>query len=417
VPELICPMRPSGSLERTYDPFTSPQLEAPGEVWSWAREHAPVFYSELLHAWVITRYDDVVEVLRDPEVFGSVAERKMFAAGCPEADAILATLPRLEETNPLASDPPIHTKLRKYLQLAFLPKRVAPLELELRRIANDLVDGFIGKRGGDLYSEYAYKYPLTVICRLVGLPDEDHERVKGWASHRIELRNANLGPDEQLVAARAQLDYHEFTLSLVADRRAHPANDLLSWIVADSDVSADPLTEEQLASMATSLLTAGHETTSNWLTMTLRRLLADRPRWESLVADPDTAIQLVEESLRIDGPVQSIWRLARQDAMVGGVPIPAGSRLSVVLGSANGDGHVFEDPDVFMPERENATRHLTFGRGPHTCIGAGIARLEGRITLETLAARLPGLALVDDGGMTFRPSATQRIVQHLHVTW
>ena len=135
---------------------------------------------------------------------------------------------------------------------------MTPLEPELRRVAHSLVDGFADNGQGDLYTEYAYKYPLTVICRLVGLPEDDDERVKEWAAHRIELRNANLAPEEQVVAARAQWEYHEFTLALVADRRANPGDDLLSWIVADSDASPDPLSEEQLASLATSLLTAGH---------------------------------------------------------------------------------------------------------------------------------------------------------------
>jgi cytochrome P450 len=211
--------------------------------------------------------------------------------------------------------------------------------------------------------------------------------------------------------------YHAFTLELVQLRRRSPREDLLSWIIQDSDGSDDPLTEDQLASLATSLLTAGHETTTYWLTMSLHRLLSDRAQWAKVVESPSQMGNALEELLRIDGPVQSVWRTAKVATELGGASIPAGARVSVVLGSANLDDEVFERPDAFDPTRSNVTRHLTFGRGPHTCVGANIARLEGRITLETLAARLPDLRLVDDGGLVFVPNATQRIAQHLNVEW
>ena len=135
------------------------------------------------------------------------------------------------------------------------------------------------------------------------------------------------------------------------------------------------------------------------------------------MAQPSAAIQLTEESLRIDGPVQSIWRLARREEPSGTCASLPGPGSRWCSGPPTATTTFSENPEDFLPERANATRHLTFGRGPHTCVGAGIARLEGRITLEVLAERLPELALVDDGGLTFRPSATQRIAQHLHVTW
>ncbi len=405
------------NLSKDYNPFEAPQLDDPYPVWRQSRAEEPVFHSEVLDAFVVSRYADIVTILRDRKTYGSVASRKMFAAPCPEADAILDALPRLEETNPLASEPPVHTKLRRYLQPTFMPNKVAILEPELRRIANEMIDGFVDRGAGDFYNLYGYRYPLTVICTLIGLPLEHMDQVKEWASQRVELRNSNLAPDEQIAAARAQKDYYEFTLDLVQQRRADPGEDILSWIIQDSDASDDPLTEDQLASQATSILTAGHETTTYWMTMFMRRLLADRPRWEALVADPSSAPGLVEEALRIDGPVQSIWRLAKEDSVVGGVTIPAGSRISVLLGSANADEDLFPHAREFDTERANVTAHMTFGRGPHTCVGAPIARLEGQISLETLASRLPKLRLAADPGLAFKPSATQRMAQTLNVEW
>jgi cytochrome P450 len=407
-----CPMHES------YNPFVAPQLDDPFGIWAQARHEDPVFYSSLLDAYVVTRYSDVVAILKQPKLFGSVASRKMFGRACPEADRILAELPAMEETNPLSSDAPVHTKIRRYLQAAFLPRRVAVLEPTLKETADELIDTFVDNGSGDFYSEFAYRYPLLVVGRLVGVPDSDLDQVKDWASQRVDLRNSDLPEAEQIVAANAQRDYYEYTLRLVEQRRANPGQDLLSWIIQDSDASDDPLTEDQLASQATSLLTAGHETTAHWLVVALRRLLQDRARWEALVADPESlTTHAVEEALRVDGPVQAIWRKVKEDTEIEGVAIPAGSRLSLVLGSANDDETVFPEPREFQAERRNATQHLTFGRGPHTCVGAPIARLEARIALQMLAGRLPNLRLAADDELMFRPNATQRMAQRLLVEW
>jgi cytochrome P450 len=204
----------------------------------------------------------------------------------------------------------------------------------------------------------------------------------------------------------------------VAQRRKAPGEDLLSWIIQDSDHSEDPLTDAQLASQATSLLTAGHETTSYWLTITMRRLLQNRDLWAAMASDAATRDVVLEEALRLDGPVQSIWRKTKTQVELGGATIPAGARVSVVLASGNLDADTFESPEEFRPGRSNATHHVTFGRGSHTCVGAGIARLEGRVSLEAIAARLPRLRLASEGGgLAFKSSATQRIPKQLLVEW
>jgi cytochrome P450 len=409
---------PAGHLGDDYNPFVPPQLDDPYPVWERCRRESPAFYSSVLDAWIVTNYQDIISILRNPALFGSVASRKMFGRACAEADQILAALPAMEETNPLSSEPPVHTKLRRYLQPAFQPHKVAPLEPELKEMAHDLVSSFEFRGHGDFYVDYAYRYPLMVVCRLVGVPARDQQQVKAWASQRVELRNADLPEDEQIKAAHSQRDFYEYSLDLVRARRSRPSEDLLTWIIQDSDTSDDPLTEPQLASQVISLLTAGHETTAHWLMLSVRRLLADRVRWLALTADPASATKAeLEESLRIDGPVQAIWRKVKADTEVGGVAIPAGARVSVILGSGNADEKVFNDPREYCPGRPNAAQHLSFGRGPHTCAGAGIARLEGRISLEVLASRLPRLRLASDDGLAFRPNATQRMPCRLYVEW
>lgn len=404
-------------LRERYNPFIAPQLNEPQTIWAQARDESPVFYSDVLNAWIVTSYADVVTVLRNPDEYGPVASRKLFSEACAEADAILATLPDLTQTNLVSAEPPVHTKLRRYLQPAFTPRRAAHLESQIRTAAHALIDGFVDRGSGDFYEDFAFRYPLTVMCRLIGIPDEHQLTIKKWATQRISLRYGSLTPVEQVEAAKGQVASHEFTLKLVAWRREEPGDDLLSAIVTDSDASDDPLTDEQLGSQVTSLLTAGHETSSHWLTMMVRRLVEDRDLWMSL-AGPEAPINaILEESLRMDGPAQAVWRTAKADVELGGVRIPAGQRLSVVLGSADLDGAVFDSPEDFVLERRNVNQHVAFGRGIHTCVGAGVARLEARVALEVLSSRLPKLRRAADDGLMFAPSAIQRMPKRLYLEW
>jgi cytochrome P450 len=408
---------PVGGLEGGYNPFVAPQLEDPYPVWARAREGQPVFRSDVLGAWVVTRYDDVVGVLRDPVMFGQNSGRKMFAQACPEADRILAELPPLSEVVSSASDGATHKKLRRYLQDAFLPRRAAVLEPRLRGICSDLINGFEGDGRGDLYEVFAYPYPFLAICDLVGLPEEYHEQVTRWADSQAKLRYGNLSPQEQVVLAGDLRDFYVFNGAFVRRRRAEPGDDLLSWIIQDSDASEDPLSEAQLAYQIQVLLSSGHETSTSFVMMVMARLLRDRARWASLAADPGSAKAVVQELLRLDGPVQSVWRRARAGAVIGGVEIPEGDLVSLVIGSANADAAAFASPLDFEPGRANANRHVGFGRGVHSCVGAPFALLVAEIEIESLAARLPKLRLAADPGLVYEPSANMRKPQQLNVEW
>jgi cytochrome P450 len=408
---------PVGGLEGGYNPFVAPQLEDPYPVWERAREGRPAFRSEVLGAWVVTRYDDVVRVLRDPVMFGQNSGRKMFAQACPDADRILAQLPPLSEVVSSAADGETHKKLRRYLQDAFLPRRVAVLEPRLRVICGGLIDGFQGDGRGDLYEVFAYPYPFLAICDLVGLPEDCHAQVTRWADSQAKLRYGNLSPDEQVRVAGDLRDFYAFNGEFVRRRRAEPGDDLLSWIIQDSDASEDPLSEAQLAYQIQVLLSSGHETSTSFVMMAMTRLLRNPARWASLAADPGSAKTMVQELLRLDGPVQSVWRRARPGAVIGGVEIPEGDLISLVIGSANADAAAFASPLDFEPGRANANRHVALGRGVHSCVGAPFARLVAEIEIESLAARLPKLRLAADPGLVYEPSANMRKPHHLNVDW
>jgi cytochrome P450 len=407
----------TAGLSDTYNPFTSPQIDDPHPVWARAREQEPVFYSTVLAAWVVTRYDDVAWVLRDHATFSSVGGSKPLTTPTPEVAEILARVPDAQQMDVLTSDPPRHSRLRQYMQDAFTPKRIGGLEPDLRTLAEELVDRVAADGTCDFYQAFAHPFPLSAIGRLIGLRDVDDLPLTHWVTCNIQLKWGNLDPEAHLTAARGRVDFYDFGLRLIAERRAAPGDDLLSALIVDSDASDDPLTEPELVGQIMTLLTAGHETTANWLTLALYRLLQEPGRWEAFCSDRSLLAAVVEETLRFDGPAQGLWRTATRDVAISGVLVPAGARLSAVVGSADRDHRTFRDPDEFDLARPNAKQHLQFGRGIHTCVGAGLARLEGRVAFDVLADRLPGLALVDGGAMTFAPNAIQRVPRRLLVRW
>ena len=405
-------------LNLDYNPFIGPQLDCPFPIWKQSRREQPVFHSDVLDAWVVTRYADIVAVLRDTDTFGpGYGSRKLFAEACPEADRLLADLPSVEETNTISTEPPLHTKLRHYLQAALIPQRVDSLTEVAQEIGHRLVDEFIGAGSGDFYALYGRRFPLMVIGHLIGLPSAHFERVAAWANDRVALRFGNRSAAEQVAAARGQHESHLFTSELVRRRRAEPGDDLISSMVQESDTSGDPLSDDQMAAQVTDLLSAGHETSAHFLTLLVRRVVADRGMWAQLRSDDDLRTAVINEALRIDGPAHSIWRNAKRDTEIAGVPIHRGARVSLVLGSANLDEDVFDDPDNFDVTRPNVGSHIAFGRGIHTCLGASVARMEARVSLEVLSTRLPRLRAAAQDRLSFRPSANLRAADRLMVDW
>ena len=404
-------------LSAVYDPFHSPQLDDPHPVWARARRECPAFHSEVLDAWIVTRYDDVAWVLRDHGTFSSAGGSKPFAPPPPEVAEVLAQVPDPQQMDLLTSDPPRHQRLRRFMQDAFTLKRVAGLEDGLRALAHELVDDVEADGTCDFYTTFAHPFPLRAIGQLIGIPRADQGRITHWVTCNIQLKWGSLDAESHLAAARGRVEFYEFGQRLIAERRAEPGDDLLSALVIESDASDDPLTEPELVGQIMTLLTAGHETTANWLTLAVRRLLDEPGRWAGLASDVDSLGAVVEETLRYDGPAQGLWRTARDDVEVGGVTVPKGARISAVVGSAGRDGHMFSEPDRFDLDRSDARAHMQFGRGIHTCVGAGLARLEGRVAFQVLRERLPSLRLRDGGAVVFAPNAIQRVPRRLLVEW
>jgi len=401
-----------------FDPFVEPALTEPAPAWERLRDEQPVFYSPVVGGWLVTRYADALSVLGDPAHFSNSA---MSTAGRERPAAVQAVLDQIPdplEMDVVVSDPPRHSRLRKFMQSAFTPRRVASMRDDVVAIADGLIDLMIDEGRCDIYERFAYPFPLLVVCRLLGVPTEMAPDLNEWSTASLAVRFGVFSDEEShLAAARGRVSLYRFAESVIQDRTDHPRDDLVSQIVQESGGSDDPLTRPELVHQVIALISAGHETSANGLTLGLYHLLANRDQWQRILDDISVLETAVDEMLRFASPMNTIWRRAIADVEVAGVTIPAGDRVGLLVASANRDESVFECPADLDVARANADRHLNFGRGIHFCVGAGLARQELRVALQQLSTRLPSLRLQENASLGIRPNAVLRIPSGLAVEW
>jgi cytochrome P450 len=403
-----CPIR--------FNPLVSPHLENPFLVYTQAREEAPVFFSPIHGAWVVTRYEDVLAILRDPSRFSSSHLFRMPVDPTPEVLAELAQIP--PEIRLLVNDdPPTHRRTRVLVSQAFSLKHVTAIAPRVHAIAHELVDQFYAAGDADLVRQYTYPLPLRVLLEFVGLPVKDAEFIKHWCHDHMLLAVPGMSEEQQLKSARTEVAFSRYTGALITERRHLPQSDLLSSLILAEVDDERPLDDVELSSLLQQLLFAGHETTTNLLSSTFLYLLREPDLWQALQADPSLIPNVVEEGLRYDAAVPGMFRTATQDVTVAGVTIPAGARIFLSFAAANRDDRIFADPEGFDLQRFNADKHLSLGHGIHYCLGAALARLEARIGIEVLLERLPDLRLAPAQRLTYLPSLINRALRQLHVTW
>ena len=363
--------------------------------------------------YVVSTYREIIALLHDPRI--SSDERKS-ARGAGALAASGRLTPEGQPGNPafIFLDPPDHDRLRRLVMHQFTPERVGRMRDEVARLVGGLLDAQRDRDQLDIVDDLAYPLPVTVICELLGVPREDEPRFHGWPTALARSLDPAQGMSEEEVrqAAQAALQMLEYLGGLVAARRAHPADDLLSGLVA-GDGPAGRMDERELLSTMALLLIAGHETTVNLITNGMLTLLRHPDVLDRLRREPDLVITLVEEVLRYDPPVQFRTRTTLTDVDIAGVSIPKGATVVLLLASGSRDPSRFPDADRFVPDRtDNA--HLGFGGGIHYCVGAPLARLEAQIALRTLARRLVGPRPVADPP-PYRENASLRGPRHLVV--
>ena len=390
-----------------YNPLSGRMAQDPYPEYAKLRERDPVHRSRLANAWVFTRYADVDAILRDHRNFSSDPRKRELSK------RQRAALPSPDDYTMLFLDPPDHTRLRSLVNKAFTRRAINALEPNVRALLQGLLDGVEDPASGfDLMEAVAHPLPVIVIAEMLGVPPEDRARFRVWSNQRARLLEPTISQKEREVAAEAAKALDEYFTPVIETRRAAPQEDIVSAL-AQAEEAGDTLTEREMLTMLRLLLVAGNETTTNLIGNGMLALLRHPDQLERLRADPSLIPAAVEELLRFDSPVQTDFRGAVRDCEVNGFPVRQGQGVITLLGAANRDPETFEHPDRLDVGRAGGN-HLSFGRGIHHCLGAPLARLEGRIVLETLLERFSSMRLLSERP-TFRNSVVLRGLQSLPV--
>ncbi|MGP8297529.1 cytochrome P450 family protein [Streptomyces inhibens] len=362
-------------------------------------------------AWLVTRYDDVRRALADPRL--SLDKRHATPGGYRGF-----SLPPALDANLLNMDPPDHTRVRRLVVKAFTPGRVNALREPVRRVADELLDAMAERGRADLIADYAGPLPITVICDLLGIPQEDRRDFLAWSDALITPDPSRPGQMKEAVGSML-----EFYTGLIAAKRAQPGDDLLSDLIAvrddaGGDEGGDRLSEDELTSLAFLILLAGYENTVHLIGNAVLTLLDHPEQLRQLQRNPAELPAAVEEFLRYDGPAPlAIRRFPKEDLEIGGVRIPAGESVLLSIASANRDPGRFPEPDTMDPGRD-LSGHLAMGHGIHYCLGAPLARMETVTALDALLARFPELRLdVPRGALRHRRALRARGLISLPVAW
>jgi cytochrome P450 len=403
--------------------LVSPEvLECPYPFFERVRNEAPVHQTPL-GFWLVSRYDDVMAVVRDTERFSSNM-RNSFTAPAPSDELRAIQAEAYPSVNTLlTNDPPSHTQFRALVNKAFTPKRVAQLEGEIRQIANDLIDRWVDGGRVELVSQFAVGLPLTVIADALGVDRADMPAFKRWSDDSVAPLSGMLSPERQLECARSRVEMQRYMAERCRERETDPRDDLLSDLVQarfdSGERAGEQLSMPELLNVIEQLLVAGNETTTKLIAAGMLALLEHPAQMTAVRADRSLIPNLVEEALRYESPVQMLPRVAKVDVEVGGVAVPAGSILMMMYGCANRDDAKYPGAAAFDVTRDNARTHLAFGQGPHFCPGAALARSEARIAFELLFDRCADWALdTSVDAPTHRElSMTLRGLSALHLTF
>ncbi|SIP90057.1 Cytochrome P450 [Rhizobium sp. RU35A] len=361
---------------------------------TYAALHAacPTFYWQEQKQWFFCGYDHVNALLRDRR-FGRqilhIASREEL--GLPEPAAHTANFDLAERHSLLEIEPPEHTRLRTLVNRAFVSRHVEKMSGEIADLANRLIDGFERDGRTELLSTFADIIPVTMIARMIGIPEEMGPQLLRWSHDYVGMYMFKRSRADEDAADRSAKEFADYVKTVIAERRANPRDDLLSHMI-HTEHKGQFLSEEELISTTIVLLNAGHEATVHQIGNSVRVILESGLDPQAMFADAAATERTVEETLRICAPVHIFQRWALEDVEVDGVPFRRGDKVSLILAAANLDPGKFPEPLVFKPER-NEGANLSFGAGIHFCIGAPLARLELNIVLPLLFKRLPGLRM------------------------
>ncbi|GAA3210123.1 cytochrome P450 [Nonomuraea helvata] len=374
------------------------------------RQDRPVFRSEHLGAYVLTRYADVRAAYGDPRRFSSKGSLTISRSLTRETKEKLGEHGSFLSSFVANVDPPDHTRLRRSVSRAFTPRAVAAMEQAFRRLNEELLDRLEARGRADFVSEIGHEPSIKLTARFIGVPEADEAFVQAHVKDWFQLFLSPQPPDRQLELADSFLTYLDYVDRLVAARAKDPQDDFTSLMT--SLIGAE-LTHREVVELISTILLGGNDTVPNQLGNAVLRLL----REDAWPVPPELVPNAVEECMRIDGAALGSFRYAVTDVTSHGVTIPAGSLVLLSTDSAAHDESVFPDPERFLIDRPNAAEHMVFGYGIHFCVGAALGRLQLRTALEVLGRRLPRLRFVAGEPIAYRRSLVGRGLAALAVEW
>lgn len=362
-----------------YSPYSSDVQNDPYPFYAWLREEQPAYYNETHDFWALSRHADVVMASRRPELFSS-------AQGVgPDKSYGLSMI---------TNDPPTHTRLRKLVHSAFTPTMINRFTDRIQAIIDDLLDAIEAKGEFDLIDDFAIPLPVTVIAEILGVDAEDQDDFKRWSDDVIHFIGGDAHGKDRELLRQSWNEFRAYFNETMATRRREPRDDVITALVQAHE-DQDMLSEMEILNFCQLLLVAGNETTTNLIANAMHTFHHHPEQWGHLHQHPDMVKNAVEEVLRYDSPIQLVFRTTTAELNLHGTTIPAESKVAMLWGSANRDADEFTDAEQFDITR-GPNRHIAFGSGIHYCLGASLARLEARLTVETLLRRMPHVALAPD---------------------
>jgi cytochrome P450/ferredoxin-NADP reductase len=404
---LVCP----------FDPFTPEYMEDPAGFVRRVAGERPIFFAPALGYWVVTRYDTIKAIFRDPWTFSPANVLEPVQPHTPEARAILERYGYAMARTLVNEDEPQHMQRRRVLMAPFTPEHLAAHEPLVRRLVREAVDSFVDSGRVDLVERLLWPVPFTVALHFLGIDEEDQKRMKRFSIAHTVNAFGRPTPEERLAIAETVGQFWQFSGEILEKMRRTP--DGPGWMrysIRQQKLHPEIVTDSYLHSMMMAIIVAAHETTAFAAANAVRTLLSRPGVWRELHEDPALISPAVEECLRLQGSIASWRRRTTRPVELEGVALPAGSNILMVVAAANRDPAHFPDPEELDIRRENAQDHLTFGFGAHQCLGKNLGRMEIQIMLEELTRRLPHLRLAEQS-FEYVANLSFRGPQHLWVGW
>ena len=410
---------PSGCpVDHTWSPLSDEYLADPYPIAADLRDSSPIFFADQLGYVVVTRMEDILEVFTNPDIYASTIVQNPVFPICDEAAAVLAA-PDFNPVAVMSNRPePDHGRIRVHTRAGFSRRRLTTLEPYIIRRSNELIDDMLGgPQPREFIEAFAFPLPGETVFRFIGFPESDDELLKNWCSDRKSFSWGKPTDAEQVEIAEKMLSYWRYCREFTADKKANPGDDFASELIAAHVAHEDELSYHEVESVLYGLSFAGHEAVTALICNSLLSLLPRREQWDQLCADPSLIVNAVDEVVRFESSQVSWRRVSTEDTTLAGVDIPANTPIFMNFASANRQPDIFEDPTTFDIHRPNAAHNISFGKGIHFCLGAGLAKLEVKLVLEALTAQIPTLRLVDDQEIWSSPNITFRGPEQLLVEW